>query len=128
MMSPVCTGPRASAGGPRLPSDTTTISEFSTPRKASTANRSARGKSARASVTFNCPMARSSSLVSPPTRFDAWIEGDPQALRPAEVAGFRLFIGKAGCVLCHVGWRFTDDRFHDIGLPSSDGGRSAVRK
>ena len=38
------------------------------------------------------------------------------ALRPAELRGFRLFIGKAGCVLCHVGWRFTDDRFHDIGL------------
>ena len=56
------------------------------------------------------------SLVSPPTRFDAWIDGDAQALQPAEERGFRLFIGKAGCVLCHVGWRFTDDRFHDIGL------------
>ena len=62
------------------------------------------------------------SLVSPPTRFDAWIDGDAQALRAAEVRGFRLFIGKAGCVLCHVGWRFTDDRFHDIGLPGRDGG------
>jgi cytochrome c peroxidase len=66
------------------------------------------------------------SLVSPPTRFDAWIDGGAQALEPAEMAGFRLFIGKAGCVLCHVGWRFTDDRFHDIGLPGSDGGRGAV--
>ena len=66
------------------------------------------------------------SLVSPPTRFDAWIDGDAQALRPAEVRGFGLFIGKAGCVLCHVGWRFTDDRFHDIGLRSSDGGRGGV--
>ena len=43
-----------------------------------------------------------------------------------EVRGFRLFTGKAGCVLCHVGWRFTDDRFHDIGLASRDGGRGAV--
>ena len=66
------------------------------------------------------------SLVSPPTRFDAWIDGDVQALRPAETRGFGLFVGKAGCVLCHVGWRFTDDRFHDIGLRSSDGGRGAV--
>jgi cytochrome c peroxidase len=66
------------------------------------------------------------SLVSPPTRFDAWIEGDAQALRPGEVRGFGLFVGKAGCVLCHVGWRFTDDRFHDIGLPSRDGGRGGV--
>jgi cytochrome c peroxidase len=66
------------------------------------------------------------SLVSPPTRFDAWIDGDAQALRPAEVRGFGLFVGKAGCVLCHVGWRFTDDRFHDIGLRSPDDGRGAV--
>lgn len=66
------------------------------------------------------------SLVSSPTRFDAWIEGDAKALRPPEVRGFGLFIGKAGCALCHVGWRFTDDRFHDIGLPGHDGGRGAV--
>lgn len=66
------------------------------------------------------------SLVSPPTRFDAWIEGDARALDAAEVRGFRLFTGKAGCVLCHAGWRFTDDRFHDIGLPGRDPGRGAV--
>jgi cytochrome c peroxidase len=68
------------------------------------------------------------SLVSLPTRFDAWIEGDAGALSPAEIRGFRLFTGKGGCVLCHVGWRFTDDRFHDIGLADadSDPGRGAV--
>ena len=48
------------------------------------------------------------------------------AAGPLRRRGFRLFIGKAGCVLCHVGWRFTDDRFHDVGLPGSDGGRGAV--
>src|SRR6185295_1072747 len=61
------------------------------------------------------------SLVSPRTRFDAWIEGDGDALEANEVRGFRLFTGKAGCVLCHVGWRF-----HDIGLPGKDAGRGAV--
>ena len=66
------------------------------------------------------------SLVSPPTRFDAWIEGDAQALRPAEARGFGLFTGKAACVLCHAGWRFTDDRFHDIGLAGKDRGQGAV--
>lgn len=66
------------------------------------------------------------SLVSPPTRLDAWIEGDAGALSAAEARGFRLFTGKAGCVLCHAGWRFTDDRFHDIGLPGKDPGRGAV--
>ena len=53
------------------------------------------------------------------------IAGDAQALTPTEVRGFRLFTG-AGCVLCHSGWRFTDDRFHDIGLRSKDPGRSGV--
>ena len=66
------------------------------------------------------------SLVSLPTRFDAWIDGNAQVLRPTEVRGFGLFVGKAGCVLCHVGWRFTDDHFHDIGLKSTDGGRGGV--
>jgi len=66
------------------------------------------------------------SLVSPPTRFDAWVEGEQGALSDAETRGFRLFVGKAACVLCHVGWRFTDDRFHDIGLRSKDAGRGAI--
>jgi cytochrome c peroxidase len=66
------------------------------------------------------------SLVSPVTRFDTWIGGDTGALSEAEVRGFRLFTGKAGCLLCHAGWRFTDDRFHDIGLRGADPGRSAV--
>ena len=66
------------------------------------------------------------SLVSPPTRFDRWIDGDAAALNVNEVAGFRLFAGKARCLACHGGWRFTDDDFHDIGLRSPDRGRSAL--
>jgi cytochrome c peroxidase len=66
------------------------------------------------------------SLVSPVTRFDAWIEGNVKAMSAAEVRGFNVFVGKGACVLCHVGWRFTDDRFHDIGLAGNDGGRGAV--
>jgi cytochrome c peroxidase len=66
------------------------------------------------------------SLVSPATRFDAWIAGDARALRAAEIRGFQLFVGRGACVLCHVGWRFTDDRFHDIGLRSKDAGRGAL--
>jgi cytochrome c peroxidase len=66
------------------------------------------------------------TLVSPPTRFDRWVEGDAAALTPQEVAGFRLFAGKAGCAGCHSGWAFTDFAFHDIGLPDDDRGRGAV--
>lgn len=34
-----------------------------------------------------------------------------------EVAGLELFIGKAGCVKCHSGPLFTDDEFHNTGVP-----------
>jgi cytochrome c peroxidase len=66
------------------------------------------------------------TLVAPPTRFDRWIEGDDKALTAAEVAGFRLFTGRAQCSNCHSGWAFTDYAFHDIGLPGDDRGRGAV--
>lgn len=66
------------------------------------------------------------TLVSPETRFDRWVKGDDAALDADEKAGLRLFVGKAGCVSCHMGWRFTDEAFHDIGLPGTDPGRGAV--
>ena len=66
------------------------------------------------------------SLVSPETRFDAWVRGDSDALDETELRGFRIFVGKGGCVACHGGWRMTDDSFHDVGLRTTDPGRSAV--
>ena len=66
------------------------------------------------------------SLVSPRTRFDQWIEGATSAITIQEYRGFQLFVGKAGCLACHGGWRFTDDRFHDIGLKTTDLGRGAL--
>ena len=48
------------------------------------------------------------------------------ALNASEQKGFERFVGKAACVLCHVGWRFTDDKLHDIGLPGRDPGQGAV--
>ncbi|KLK93788.1 cytochrome C peroxidase [Microvirga vignae] len=66
------------------------------------------------------------TLVSPETRFDQWVKGDDKALDADELSGFSLFVGKAGCVGCHQGWRFTDEAFHDIGLPSEDKGRGPI--
>jgi cytochrome c peroxidase len=67
------------------------------------------------------------TLVSPKTRFDRWVEGEA-ALDPDERTGFALFVGKAGCVACHKGWRFTDEAFHDIGLAGADLGRGEALK
>ncbi len=66
------------------------------------------------------------TLTSPVTRFDRWLGGDETALDATEIAGFKLFAGRAGCIGCHSGWRFTDDRFHDIGLDTGDPGRGAI--
>jgi cytochrome c peroxidase len=66
------------------------------------------------------------TFVSPQTRFDRWIAGDERALSNSEIAGFRLFVGKARCVSCHSGFAFTDYAFYDIGLPDDDRGRGAV--
>jgi cytochrome c peroxidase len=59
-----------------------------------------------------------------PTRFDRYVTvelaGSPHtpadSLTPDERAGLKLFIGKANCVNCHNGARFTDDHFHNTGV------------
>jgi len=40
-------------------------------------------------------------------------------LTPEEVAGMRLFIGEANCSQCHNGPRFTDNHFHNTGIPAA---------
>ena len=65
------------------------------------------------------------SIVSGEAPFDRWVEGDETAIPPAAQRGFALFTGKAGCAACHTGWNFTDNRFHDLGLPTGDLGRAA---
>jgi cytochrome c peroxidase len=37
-----------------------------------------------------------------------------------ELAGLELFVGQGKCVLCHSGPNFTDQQFHNTGLPQVD--------
>jgi cytochrome c peroxidase len=62
------------------------------------------------------------------TPFDRWVAGDEGAISAAAKRGFVLFNGKAACVACHNGWRFTDDQFHDIGTTTTDQGRGKAAK
>jgi cytochrome c peroxidase len=52
---------------------------------------------------------------------DAEVSGDrhtpESSLTSDEEAGLRLFIGRARCVTCHNGPLFTDDHFHNTGVP-----------
>ena len=55
--------------------------------------------------------------------FDAWIDGDEQAISREAKQGFVVFNTNGQCSSCHEGWNFTNDGFHDIGLASADFGR-----
>ncbi|HEU4729249.1 MAG TPA: cytochrome c peroxidase [Kofleriaceae bacterium] len=56
-------------------------------------------------------------LISRNAPIDRYIAGDYAALSPAAKRGLRLFIGKAACVDCHAGPAFTDQDFHNTGVP-----------
>jgi len=68
------------------------------------------------------------SVVSGSAPFDRWVAGDARAISEDAKRGFVLFNTKARCSQCHMGWRFTDDGFQDIGLPGEDRGRGAIVK
>ncbi|HEX6035387.1 MAG TPA: cytochrome c peroxidase [Anaerolineales bacterium] len=70
------------------------------------------------------------------SRFDQYVEAvlnqDPSAddiLTSDEIAGLKLFIGEANCTNCHNGPLFTNNDFHNTGIPAvsslpEDTGRS----
>lgn len=72
------------------------------------------------------------TVISNNSPFDDWVKGDKKAMTTQQVNGFKLFVEKANCVACHSAPNFTDDGFHNIGLPSwgnenPDMGRYAQR-
>jgi cytochrome c peroxidase len=68
------------------------------------------------------------TLEPGPDAFDRWLAGDENALSESAKRGFVLFNTKATCFVCHSGWRFTDDKFHDIGTSTTDRGRGRELK
>jgi cytochrome c peroxidase len=66
------------------------------------------------------------TIVSGKAPFDRWVEGDDSAVSASAKRGFVLFNTKAKCAACHIGWRFSDDGFHDIGVAGDDIGRARV--
>ncbi len=50
---------------------------------------------------------------------DRFLKGDRSALSREARAGFELFQGKAGCVQCHGGPLFSDEKFHALGVPEN---------
>jgi cytochrome c peroxidase len=68
-------------------------------------------------------------IVPGPSRFDTYVEAmlkdDKETMQSAlskdEVAGLRLFIGRAECIRCHNGPLFTNNDFHNTGVPAAEG-------
>jgi cytochrome c peroxidase len=50
------------------------------------------------------------------SRFDAWLDGDADALSEGEQRGAQLFAGRAGCIACHSGPTLSDGKFHNVGM------------
>lgn len=68
------------------------------------------------------------TIASGQAPFDRWVAGDAKALSESAKRGLVLFDGKAACAKCHSGWRFTDESFHDIGVPDADLGRGGLKE
>lgn len=66
-------------------------------------------------------------LMPGPSRFDAYVKAvlnnDAATMQSTfsadEVAGLRLFIGKGDCTKCHNGPLFTNNDFHNTGVPAA---------
>ncbi|MGE0865328.1 MAG: cytochrome-c peroxidase [Vicinamibacterales bacterium] len=62
-----------------------------------------------------------------PSRFDRYVDAIDNGMRAEailtddEVAGLRLFIGKANCTQCHNGPLLTNNEFHNTGVPRRAG-------
>jgi cytochrome c peroxidase len=81
-------------------------------------------------VNMGKAIAAYERLIMPaPSRFDQYVEAllnnDKKAMQAAltddEVAGLRLFIDRAQCIGCHNGPLFTNNEFHNTGVPSVQG-------
>ena len=81
-------------------------------------------------VNMGKAIAAYERLILPaPSRFDHYVEAllkndEPMMnsnMSSDEVAGLKLFIGRADCIQCHNGPLFTNNDFHNTGVPTREG-------
>lgn len=52
--------------------------------------------------------------------FDRYMNGNKSAMTKQQILGMKLFKGKANCIQCHDGPLFTNQDFHNIGVPRNE--------
>jgi cytochrome c peroxidase len=57
------------------------------------------------------------TIISTNSAFDQYFLGDKTAMNDEAQRGMALFKGKARCILCHNDSNFTDNQFHNLGVP-----------
>ena len=57
------------------------------------------------------------TIISTNSAFDKFMLGDAKAMDDSAQRGLNLFKSKARCMLCHNGSNFTDNHFHNTGVP-----------
>jgi len=58
-------------------------------------------------------------LISRNAPFDQYVAGDTTAISTSAKRGLKLFVTKGGCNDCHKGPAFTDEKFHNLGVPDT---------
>jgi cytochrome c peroxidase len=56
------------------------------------------------------------TIVSGNSPYDRFKAGDGTAMSAAAQRGLVLFEGRAACLRCHVGFNFTDEGYHNVGV------------
>ncbi|HEX8795034.1 MAG TPA: cytochrome c peroxidase [Polyangiaceae bacterium] len=64
-------------------------------------------------------------LTSKNAPFDQYVAGNHSAISTQAKLGLQLFIGKAACTACHSSPFFSDNKFHNTGVPQNMGGPHA---
>ncbi|HUQ94560.1 MAG TPA: cytochrome c peroxidase [Bryobacteraceae bacterium] len=55
------------------------------------------------------------TILSGDAPYDRYVAGERTALTTEAIQGLQMFRGKAGCIACHVGFNFSDEKLHDTG-------------
>lgn len=66
------------------------------------------------------------TLVTGPSPFDRYLQGDKNALSADAKRGLELFEGEARCIECHNGPLLSDSKFYRLGLSEKDEGRAKI--